>query len=69
MTDDLVEWLREVAVEMRVVGMARCEEAANCIEELKQELSFLNDVMAYIEAEEPEIAHVAAEAVAKARAR
>ena len=38
MSDDLVKWLREVAVEMRVVGMGQCEEAADRIEELEAAL-------------------------------
>jgi hypothetical protein len=36
--DDLVQWLREVAIQMRVVGMARCEEAADRIEALEMAL-------------------------------
>jgi hypothetical protein len=40
MSDDLVKWLREVAVEMRVVGMARCDEAADRIEALQDALRF-----------------------------
>jgi hypothetical protein len=40
MSNDLVKWLREVAVEMRVVGMARCDEAADRIETLEKALRF-----------------------------
>jgi hypothetical protein len=40
-SDDLVKWLREVAVEMRVVGMARCAEAADRIEALEAALGHI----------------------------
>lgn len=43
MSDDLVKWLREVAVEMRVVGMGQCEEAADRIEKLEAALRRIAD--------------------------
>jgi len=42
--DDLVKWLREVAVQMYVVGMGRCEEAADRIEAMEASLRWMIDI-------------------------